>query len=67
MLARISTAKPPKPTSKPCDVAPGSAESSVAFVDFALTRFASMSELLRSSGKGLAAEYRLRALALGEG
>ena len=47
-------------------VAPGSAESSVAFVDFALTRFASMSGLMRSSRKGLAAEYRLRALALGE-
>jgi tetratricopeptide (TPR) repeat protein len=44
-------------------VAPGSAESSVAFVDFALTRFAGMSERLRSSRKGLAAEYRLRALA----
>lgn len=47
-------------------VAPGSAESSVAFVDFALTRFAGMSERLRSSRKGLAAEYRLRALALQE-
>jgi tetratricopeptide (TPR) repeat protein len=47
-------------------VAPGSADSSVAFVDFALTRFASMAERLRSSGKGLAAEYRLRALALRE-
>jgi tetratricopeptide (TPR) repeat protein len=47
-------------------VVPGSAESSVAFVDFALTRFAGMSELLRSSRKGLAAEYRLRALALQE-
>ncbi|HWF06225.1 MAG TPA: tetratricopeptide repeat protein, partial [Candidatus Angelobacter sp.] len=35
----------------------------MAFVDFALARFASMSELLRSSRKGLAAEYRLRALA----
>ena len=45
-------------------VAPGSAESSVAFVDFALTRFAGLSELLRSSRKGLAAEYRLHALAL---
>jgi tetratricopeptide (TPR) repeat protein len=42
----------------------GSAESSVAFVDFALSRFATMSALLRSSKKGLAAEYRLRALAL---
>jgi tetratricopeptide (TPR) repeat protein len=47
-------------------VAPGSAESAVAFVDFALTRFASMSGLMRSSRKGLSAEYRLRALALGE-
>lgn len=45
-------------------VAPGSAESAVAFVDFSLTRFASMSEVLRSSRKGLAAEYRLRAQAL---
>jgi tetratricopeptide (TPR) repeat protein len=47
-------------------VAPGSADSSVAFVDFALTRFAAMSVRLRSSRKGLAAEYRLRALALPE-
>jgi tetratricopeptide (TPR) repeat protein len=47
-------------------VAPGSEESSVAFVDFALTRFASMSGLMRSSRKGLSAEYRLHALALGE-
>jgi tetratricopeptide (TPR) repeat protein len=47
-------------------LAPGSAESSVAFVDFALTRFGGMSELLRSSRKGLAAEFRLRALALKE-
>jgi tetratricopeptide (TPR) repeat protein len=46
--------------------APGSAESSVAFVDFSLTRFARMSELMRSSRKGLAAEYRLRALALSQ-
>ncbi len=44
-------------------VAPGSSESAVAFVDFALARFASMSAALRSSKKGLAAEYRLRALA----
>jgi tetratricopeptide (TPR) repeat protein len=47
-------------------VAPASAESSIALVDFALTRFASMSELMRGSQTGLAAEYRLRALALGE-
>lgn len=44
-------------------IAPGSSESAVAFVDFALARFTSMSEVLRSSRKGLAAEYRLRALA----
>jgi tetratricopeptide (TPR) repeat protein len=48
---------------KAVHVAPGSAESAVAFVDFALARFASMSEVMRSSKKGLAAEYRLRALA----
>jgi tetratricopeptide (TPR) repeat protein len=47
-------------------VAPGSAESSIAFVDFALARFARISELMRSSRPGLAAEYRLRALAVGE-
>ena len=44
-------------------IAPGSPESAVAFVDFALSRFARMSELLRSSKKGLAADYRLRTLA----
>jgi tetratricopeptide (TPR) repeat protein len=44
-------------------IEPGSSESAVAFVDFALARFARMSEVLRSSKKGLAAEYRLRALA----
>ena len=48
---------------KAVHVAPGSSESAVAFVDFALGRFASMSEFLRGSKKGLAAEYRLRALA----
>ncbi len=48
---------------KAVDVAPGSAESSIAFVDFALSRFADISASLRSSTKGLAAEYRLRALA----
>lgn len=44
-------------------VSPGSSESAVVFVDFALARFAGMSEMLRSSKKGLAAEYHLRALA----
>jgi tetratricopeptide (TPR) repeat protein len=48
---------------KAAHVAPESSESAVAFVDFALARFASMSEVLRSSKKGLSAEYRLRALA----
>jgi len=48
---------------KAVDVAPGSAESSIAFVDFALSRFADISSSLRSTNKGLAAEYRLRALA----
>ncbi|MGH9517607.1 MAG: tetratricopeptide repeat protein [Terriglobales bacterium] len=51
---------------KAADIAPGSSESAVAFVDFALARFATMSELLRSSKKGLAAEYRLRARAQSE-
>ncbi|MGA8151873.1 MAG: tetratricopeptide repeat protein [Terriglobales bacterium] len=49
---------------KAVQVALGSADTSVAFVDFALARFAAMSEQLRSSQSGLAAEYRLRALAL---
>ncbi len=44
-------------------LAPGSPDSAVAFVDFALARFASMSGSLRSTQRGLAAEYRLRALA----
>ncbi|HEX6820998.1 MAG TPA: tetratricopeptide repeat protein [Candidatus Sulfotelmatobacter sp.] len=49
---------------KAVEVAPGSSESSVAFVDFALARFGEISALLRSSNRGLAAEYRLRALPL---
>lgn len=49
---------------KAVGVAPGSAESAVAFVDFSLTRFAALSEVLRSSREGLAAEYRLRVQAL---
>jgi tetratricopeptide (TPR) repeat protein len=48
---------------KAAHIAPGSSESAVAYVDFALARFARMSEVLRSSKKGLSAEYRLRALA----
>jgi tetratricopeptide (TPR) repeat protein len=52
---------------KALEVAPGSSESSVAFVDFALSRFGELSALLRSSNRGLAAEYRLRALAVKTG
>lgn len=52
---------------KAVEVAPGSSESSVAFVDFALARFGELTALLRSSNRGLAAEYRLRALALPAG
>ena len=52
---------------KAISVAPTSAESSIAFVDFALSRFANISTSLRSSTKGLAAEYRLQALAVGDG
>lgn len=47
-------------------VAPDESESAVAFVDFALSRFADISAALRSTTKGLAAEYRLQALALKE-
>jgi tetratricopeptide (TPR) repeat protein len=46
------------------NVSGGSEETAVAFVDFAAARFASMSARLRSSKRGLAAEYRLRALGL---
>ncbi len=51
---------------KAIKVASGSDDSAIAFVDFALTRFADISASLRSSTKGLAAEYRLRGLALGQ-
>jgi len=40
-----------------------SSDSAVAFVDFAVSRFSAMSAFLRSTQKGLAAEYRLRAWA----
>jgi tetratricopeptide (TPR) repeat protein len=48
------------------EVAPGLSESSIAFVDFALARFGEISALLRSSTKGLAVEYRLRARSVSE-
>jgi len=44
-------------------VAPGSAQSSVTLADFSLDRFAKIAIELRGSRKGLAAEYRLQALA----
>ncbi|HEY1678128.1 MAG TPA: tetratricopeptide repeat protein [Candidatus Sulfotelmatobacter sp.] len=49
---------------KAVDIAPASGESSIAFVDFALSRFADISTALRSSSRGLAQEYRLRARAI---
>ena len=49
---------------KAVDIGPQSPESSIAFVDFALSRFADISTALRSTSRGLAEEYRLRALAL---
>ena len=49
------------------EVAPASSDSAVAFVDFALSRFAAISELLRSTQKGLAAEYRVHAPAQNKG
>jgi tetratricopeptide (TPR) repeat protein len=51
---------------KAVEVSPRSAESSIAFVDFALARFGTVSALLRSSTRGLAAEYRLRAQAMAQ-
>lgn len=51
---------------KAVSVAPGSAESSIALVDFSLSRFAATSTSLRSSTRGLAATYRLRAQAVNE-
>lgn len=51
---------------KAVEVAPRSSESAIAFVDFALARFGQISALLRSSTRGLAAEYRLRALGLAQ-
>ena len=43
-------------------IGPESSDSAVAFVDFAVSRFAAISTRLRSSATGLAAEYRLRSL-----
>jgi len=51
---------------KAAGVAADSADSAIALVDFSVSRFATMSTTLRSTKKGLAAEYRLRALALAE-
>ncbi len=43
-------------------VAPQSSQAAVALVDFSLARFAALSRQLRSSERGLAAEYRIEAL-----
>lgn len=51
---------------KATSVAPDSTDSAEALVDFSISRFATISTALRSSKKGLAAEYRLQAEALGE-
>jgi tetratricopeptide (TPR) repeat protein len=45
-------------------MSPQSSDAAVAFADFSVTRFAQLSEQLRSTRRGLAAEYRLRAMAL---
>ncbi|HLV85878.1 MAG TPA: tetratricopeptide repeat protein [Candidatus Sulfotelmatobacter sp.] len=45
-------------------ILPVSADSAIALVDFSVARFGELSAALRSSKKGLATEYRLRALAL---
>ena len=47
-------------------IGPESVDSAVAFVDFAVSRFATMSARLRSSREGLAVEYRLRAMSAPE-
>lgn len=44
-------------------VAPDSPQATVGWVDFSLARFASLSNNLRSTREGLAAEYRLQAMA----
>jgi len=44
-------------------VAPQSPQATVGWVDFSLARFATLSSKLRSSREGLAAEYRLEAMA----
>lgn len=43
-------------------VSPQSSQAAVAVVDFSLARFAALSRQLRSSERGLAAEYRIEAM-----
>ncbi len=45
------------------ELAPSSAQVAVAFVDFSVARFSKLSGGLRASRSGLAAEYRIEALA----
>jgi tetratricopeptide (TPR) repeat protein len=48
-------------------VAPDSPQSAVALADFSVDRFAQIASILRSSTKGLAAEYRLQAVSSADG
>lgn len=48
---------------KAVQVAPQSSQAAIAFVDFGLERFRDLAQRLRSSPRGLAAEYRLQAMA----
>ncbi|HEY7212722.1 MAG TPA: tetratricopeptide repeat protein [Bryobacteraceae bacterium] len=48
---------------KAVEVAPQSSQAAMAFVDFSLERFRQLAQQLRSSSTGLAAEYRLQAMA----
>ena len=45
------------------DLAPDSPQASIAFVDFSVARFSTLSGRLRASRSGLAAEYRIEAMA----
>ena len=49
--------------SRAVQVAPQSSQAAVAMVDYSLARFSQISSQLRSSKKGLAAEYRVEGLA----
>lgn len=48
---------------KAVQTAPQSSQAAMVFVDFSLNRFRTIAQQLRSSSSGLAAEYRLQAMA----